>query len=122
MWRYRGTHGNYGHYHRQLALVAHYVIDAQPFAVMNLFQGTEYPSDNLATIRTMFRDWLTDAEPNHLLWTTSGGDRYQSVGDIRAIYSQAWTGIDAAHSPYIIPRALHWIANHLWNEELNRSY
>ena len=114
--RYDGM-GNSGHYHREISLVAYFIETMQPYELLNQLRDVQY---NPAIIRETIAEWVINPEiQDQLLWTTSGGHEYQSIGAIRGQFNMSWGGGQSGASPFNIPRAIYWIANFLWDPEIN---
>jgi hypothetical protein len=52
-------------------------------------------------------------------WTQRGNPQVKSVEQIADSFNQVWGGGQNGATPYNIPRILHWVANHLWDPEIN---
>ena len=117
MFRRRHRQSNSGHYHREISLVAYFIETMQPYELLNQLRDVQ----NLPPIiRETIGEWVINPEiQDQLLWTTSGRHEYQTIGAIRGQFNLTWGGGQHGASPFNIPRALSWIANNLWDPEIN---
>ena len=120
MYNFRTTGQRSGHYHRQIALTAHYVVTTQPFHILNHYHNTDYVINE--QVRAHFRAWVENNEIQNeeIFILGQGQNQNQTIAEIRGQFLESWGGLrNDGNSPYCIPRTLHWIANNLWNPEIN---
>ena len=120
---------NSGHFLRECGLTSFYLLNSLPFDLLRDLRGIEYgqfggvrwrlAGNAQNNIRIRFTQWLEEINENEQVWTQRGNPQVKSVGQIAASFNQVWGGGQNGATPYNTPRILHWVANHLWDPEIN---
>ena len=89
MFNYRRTGNRSGHYHRQIALTAHYVVSTKPFHILNHYHNTDYGTNQ--QVRAHFRAWVENNEIQNqeIFILGQGQNQNQTIAEIRGQFHEA---------------------------------